>query len=34
MEKIYEGKSKIVYKGEKDGECIIKYKDTATAQRG
>lgn len=34
MEKIYEGKSKIVYKGEKDGECIIKYKDTATAGNG
>ena len=34
MEKIYEGKSKIVYSGDKPGTCIIKYKDTATAGNG
>lgn len=34
MEKLYEGKSKIVYKGEEPGTCIIKYKDTATAGNG
>ena len=34
MEKLYEGKSKIVYSGEEAGTCIIKYKDTATAGNG
>lgn len=34
MEKLYEGKSKIVYAGEEPGTCIIKYKDTATAGNG
>lgn len=34
MEKLYEGKSKIVYKGQEPGTCIIKYKDTATAGNG
>lgn len=34
MEKLYEGKSKIVYNGDDDGTCIIKYKDTATAGNG
>ncbi len=34
MEKLYEGKSKIVYEGEEPGTCIIKYKDTATAGNG
>lgn len=31
MEKLYEGKSKVVYSSEEPGTCIIKYKDTATA---
>lgn len=34
MEKLYEGKSKIVYAGEQPGTCIIRYKDTATAGNG
>ncbi|MGN0985847.1 MAG: phosphoribosylaminoimidazolesuccinocarboxamide synthase [Candidatus Enterenecus sp.] len=34
MEKLYEGKSKIVYAGEEPGTCVIKYKDTATAGNG
>ena len=35
MEKmLYEGKSKIVYLGDDDKSCIIKYKDTATAFNG
>ena len=34
MEKLYEGKSKIVFSGEEAGTCIIKYKDTATAGNG
>ena len=34
MEKLYEGKSKIVYTGEAPGTCIIRYKDTATAGNG
>lgn len=34
MKMLYEGKSKIVYSGEEDGTCIIKYKDTATAGNG
>ena len=34
MEKLYEGKSKIVYAGEAPGTCIIRYKDTATAANG
>ncbi len=34
MEKLYEGKSKIVYAGETADTCIIKYKDTATAGNG
>ena len=34
MEKLYEGKSKIVYAGEAPGTCIIRYKDTATAGNG
>lgn len=34
MEKLYEGKSKIVYSSEESGTCIIKYKDTATAGNG
>ena len=33
-ELLYEGKAKIVYKGEKEGTCIIEYKDTATAFNG
>lgn len=31
---LYEGKSKIVYRGEDDNSYIIKYKDTATAFNG
>lgn len=34
MEKLYEGKSKVVYSSEEPGTCIIKYKDTATAGNG
>jgi phosphoribosylaminoimidazole-succinocarboxamide synthase len=34
LEVVYEGKSKIVYKGETDGTFIIKYKDSATAGNG
>lgn len=34
MEKLYEGKSKILYRGEEPGTCIMKYKDTATAGNG
>lgn len=34
MEKLYEGKSKIVYSGETPDTCIIQYKDTATAGNG
>lgn len=34
MEKIYEGKSKVVYRGEEAGTCIMQYKDTATAGNG
>ncbi len=34
MEKLYEGKSKIVYSGEDPDTCIIRYKDTATAGNG
>ena len=34
MEKLYEGKSKIVYAGQEPGTCVIKYKDTATAGNG
>lgn len=34
MNKLYEGKSKIVYEGTEPGTCIIKYKDTATAGNG
>lgn len=34
MEKLYEGKSKIVYAGEAPRTCIIRYKDTATAGNG
>ena len=34
MEKLYEGKSKIVYEGEEAGTCVIRYKDTATAGNG
>ncbi len=34
MNKLYEGKSKIVYEGTDPGTCIIKYKDTATAGNG
>lgn len=34
MEKLYEGKSKIVYEGEEAGTCVICYKDTATAGNG
>ena len=34
MEKLYEGKSKIVYEGEEAGTCVIQYKDTATAGNG
>ncbi|MCD7823228.1 MAG: phosphoribosylaminoimidazolesuccinocarboxamide synthase [Oscillospiraceae bacterium] len=34
MDKLYEGKSKIVYEGTEPGTCIIKYKDTATAGNG
>ncbi len=34
MEKLYEGKSKIVYEGEDADTCVIKYKDTATAGNG
>ena len=33
MEKLYEGKSKVVYSSEEPGTCI-KYKDTATAGNG
>lgn len=31
---LYEGKSKIVYRGPQDDTCIIEYKDTATAFNG
>ncbi|MCD7888538.1 MAG: phosphoribosylaminoimidazolesuccinocarboxamide synthase [Oscillospiraceae bacterium] len=34
MNKLYEGKSKIVYEGIEPGTCVIKYKDTATAGNG
>ena len=34
MEKLYEGKSKIIYEGEEPGTYIMKYKDTATAGNG
>lgn len=34
MNKLYEGKSKIVYEGTDPGTCVIKYKDTATAGNG
>lgn len=34
MNKLYEGKSKIVYEGIEPGTCIIAYKDTATAGNG
>ena len=34
MEKLYEGKSKVVYSSEEPGPCSIKYKDTATAGNG
>lgn len=34
MDKLYEGKSKIVYEGTEPGTCVIKYKDTATAGNG
>ena len=34
MEKLYEGKSKVVYSSEEPGTCIINYKDTATAGNG
>lgn len=34
MEKLYEGKSKVVYSSDEPGTCIIKYKDTATAGNG
>ena len=34
MEKLYEGKSKVVYSSEEPVTCIIKYKDTATAGNG
>lgn len=34
MNKLYEGKSKIVYEGETPDSCIIRYKDTATAGNG
>lgn len=34
MNKLYEGKSKIVYEGTEPGTCVIKYKDTATAGNG
>jgi phosphoribosylaminoimidazole-succinocarboxamide synthase len=34
MNKLYEGKSKIVYDGVEPGTCIIAYKDTATAGNG
>ena len=34
MQKIYEGKSKVVYEGEEAGTCVIAYKDTATAGNG
>lgn len=34
MNKLYEGKSKIVYEGSDPSTCIIKYKDTATAGNG
>ncbi len=34
MDKLYEGKSKIVYEGTDPGTCVIKYKDTATAGNG
>ncbi len=33
-EKLYEGKSKAVYKGEDDNSYVIKFKDTATAFNG
>lgn len=34
MNKLYEGKSKIVFEGETPDSCIIRYKDTATAGNG
>ncbi len=34
MNKLYEGKSKIVYEGNEPGTCVIAYKDTATAGNG
>lgn len=34
MEKLYEGKSKIVYEGNDPKTCVIVYKDTATAGNG
>lgn len=34
MEKLYEGKSKVVYSSDEPDTCIIKYKDTATAGNG
>ncbi len=34
MNKLYEGKSKIVYEGTEPGTCVIAYKDTATAGNG
>lgn len=34
MEKLYEGKAKLVYKTDKDDEIIIRYKDDATAGNG
>ncbi len=34
LNKLYEGKSKIVYEGTKPGTCVITYKDTATAGNG
>lgn len=34
MEKLYEGKSKVVYSSDKPDTCIIRYKDTATAGNG
>lgn len=34
MNKLYEGKSKIVYEGADPKTCIVKYKDTATAGNG
>lgn len=34
MEKLYEGKSKVVYSSDEPDTCIIRYKDTATAGNG